>query len=108
MSNLAWSSASKVIFHVGDAPQHGERFHDMGPQCYSYYSGDPSGLHPEDLFKCMKQIGLRYFFGKVNNSTDKMFNVLQSLGGERDGQTSRHVQSKSSGNKGNGFYYSNY
>ena len=29
--NLAWSSANKVIFHVGDSPQHGPRFHNFGP-----------------------------------------------------------------------------
>eukprot|EP00092_Neocalanus_flemingeri_P012286 GFUD01013244.1.p1 GENE.GFUD01013244.1~~GFUD01013244.1.p1 ORF type:complete len:679 (-),score=176.64 GFUD01013244.1:244-2280(-) len=79
--NLAWSSASKVVFHVGDAPQHGEQFHDFGSNGDSYYSVEPSGLHVEDLFKNMKQIGLKYFFGKINNSTDKMFKVFQELGG---------------------------
>merc|ERR1712142_731679 len=29
----------------------------------------------------MKQIGIKYFFGKINNSTDKMFHVFQTLGG---------------------------
>ena len=29
----------------------------------------------------MKQIGLRYFFGKINSSTDKMFKVFQQIGG---------------------------
>ena len=80
--NLAWSSASKVVFHVGDAPQHGERFHDFGSNGDSYYSVEPRGLHVEDLFKNMKQIGLKYFFGKVNNSTDKMFKVFKELGGK--------------------------
>ena len=37
--NLAWSSASKVVFHIGDAPQHGERFHDMGPSGDTQFEG---------------------------------------------------------------------
>ena len=79
--NLAWSSASKVIFHIGDAPQHGERFHDFGAHADSYYEVEPRGLVPEDLFRSMKQIGITYFFGKVNDSTDKMFRAFQVLGG---------------------------
>lgn len=29
----------------------------------------------------MKLIGLKYFFGKINNTTDKMFKVFQDIGG---------------------------
>ena len=80
--NLAWSSASKVIFHVGDSPQHGPRFHDLGPGSDDHYGADPRGLVPEDLFRRMKQIGVRYVFGKVNRTTDKMFAELQKIGGK--------------------------
>ena len=80
--NLAWSSASKVIFHVGDSPQHGSRFHNFGPGGDSHYGADPRGLVAEDLFRSMKQIGVKYFFGKVNNSTDKMFAEFQKIGGK--------------------------
>ena len=80
--NLAWSSASKVIFHVGDSPQHGPRFHDLGPGGDNHYGADPRGLVAEDLFRNMKQIGVKYFFGKVNSSTDKMFAEFQKIGGK--------------------------
>ena len=80
--NLAWSSASKVIFHVGDSPQHGPRFHDLGPWVDCYYGADPRGLVPEDLFRRMKQIGVKYVFGKVNSTTDKMFTEFQKIGGK--------------------------
>ena len=79
--NLAWSSASKVIFHIGDSPQHGGRFHDLGPSGDSHYLAEPRGLVAEDLFRSMKQIGVKYFFGKVNRSTDKMFAEFQKIGG---------------------------
>ena len=81
-ANLGWSSASKVIFHVGDSPQHGQRFHDLGPHGDDHYGADPRGLVAEDLFRRMKQIGVKYFFGKVNNSTDKMFAEFQKIGGK--------------------------
>ena len=80
--NLAWSSASKVIFHVGDSPQHGPRFHDLGAGGDNHYGADPRGLVPEDLFRKMKQIGVRYVFGKVNSTTDKMFTEFQKIGGK--------------------------
>ena len=80
--NLAWSSASKVIFHVGDSPQHGGRFHDLGPGGDSHYLAEPRGLVAEDLFRSMKQIGVKYFFGKVNHTTDKMFAEFQKIGGK--------------------------
>ena len=79
--NLTWSSASKVIFHIGDAPQHGARFHDLGGD--SHPGPEPRGLVVEALFRTMSQIGVKYYFGKVNNSTDKMFDVFKSLG-DRD------------------------
>ena len=28
--NLGWSNPNKVLIHIGDAPQHGEEFHDFG------------------------------------------------------------------------------
>ena len=79
--NLAWSSASKIIFHVGDSPQHGPKFHDLGPWGDNHYGADPLGLVLEDLFSRMKQIGVRYFFGKVNRTKDKMFTEFQKIGG---------------------------
>ena len=82
--NMAWSpdSASKVIFHVGDSPQHGARFHDFGPNAdNSYYGADPRGVVPEDIFRRMKDLGVRYVFGRVNTGTDKMFAEFLRIGG---------------------------
>ena len=69
-----------MILHIGDAPQHGARFHDLGAGGDSHPGPEPRGLVVEALFRTMRQIGVKYYFGKVNNSTDKMFNVFKSLG----------------------------
>jgi len=29
---MDWGSRVRVIIHAGDAPQHGQAFHDFGPQ----------------------------------------------------------------------------
>ena len=57
------------------------KFHDLGPWGDNHYGADPLGLVPEDLFRRMKQIGVRYVFGKVNRTTDKMFTEFQKIGG---------------------------
>jgi hypothetical protein len=44
ISKLQWKSATRILFHVGDAPCHGTRFHDMGDD---HPAGDPLGLTPE-------------------------------------------------------------
>ena len=70
------------MIHVGDAPQHGPRFHDFGGGSDDFYGAEPRGLVAEDLFKQLKQIGIQYFFGKIRDSTDKMYGVFQSIGGK--------------------------
>jgi hypothetical protein len=80
--NLTWLHQNKIILHVGDAPQHGGRFHDWGPSYDDHYYVEPRGLKVEDLFDNLKQLKVQYFFGKINSSTDKMMKEFKKLGGE--------------------------
>jgi len=82
VAHLGWLSSSKLIIHIGDSPPHGHRFHNLSPHADHYFNGDPRGINVEDVFKIMKKMGLMYFFGKVNSSTDKMFNEFELIGGK--------------------------
>ena len=81
--NLTWSSRNKVIFHIADAPQHGFRFHNYSDSEDDYYGIEPRGLQVEDLLKSIKQMNIKYYFGKINDSTDKMINEFQRVGGAK-------------------------
>uniref|UniRef100_A0A914D067 VWFA domain-containing protein n=1 Tax=Acrobeloides nanus TaxID=290746 RepID=A0A914D067_9BILA len=73
MLNLSWSTenAFKVVFHIADAPCHGRDFHALG-DLDSNAAGDPNGRSHIDLFKQIRDKGVEYYFGKINNSTDLM------------------------------------
>ena len=79
--NLGWSSKNRILFHVADAPQHGERFHDLGKYCDDYFYVDPRGIQIENLIEDIKTLKLKYLFTKINRSTDKMIEEFNNVAG---------------------------
>ena len=78
--NLSWSSKSRCLIHIADAPAHGSRFHNGCGDRYKD-SGDPRGLQIEDLLGKVKRMGIDYTFGKINSSTDRMVDEFRKVGG---------------------------
>ena len=81
VTNLTWTCKNKVLIHVGDAPQHGPRFHDLGKKADRYYDKEPRGLKVENLLDKIKLLNVKYFFAKINSSTDKMVNEFNCAAG---------------------------
>ena len=79
---LNWNQPTRILFHIGDAPCHGRRFHNDALD--DYPSGDPRGLRIEDLLRKVKQLGLVYYFAKLNDSTDKMIKEFATVMGGSD------------------------
>ena len=79
--NLKWSSKNKVLIHVGDAPQHGPRFHDFGPTADKFFYKEPRGLKVENLLDEIKFLNIKYYFAKINGSTDKMVKEFNNVAG---------------------------
>ena len=79
--NLKWSSKNKVLIHVGDAPQHGPRFHDFGATEDDFFHEEPRGLNVEKIFDEIKSLNIKYFFTKINSSTDKMVKEFNNVAG---------------------------
>lgn len=73
---LDWQAATKLMFHIGDGPCHGTRFHSCGD---SYPGGDPNGLRAEALLPAIQQKGIVYKFGRINSSTDKMISEFNKI-----------------------------
>ena len=81
VTNLTWTCKNKVLIHVADAPQHGSRFHDLGKKADRYYDKEPRGLKVEILLDKIKLLNVKYFFAKINSSTDKMVNEFNRTAG---------------------------
>ena len=78
---LNWSSKNRVLFHVGDAPHHGQRFHNFSLVADNYYKSELRVIHLEDLLNKIKQMKIKYFFSKINESMDKMINEFKTVVG---------------------------
>ena len=53
------------------------RFHDLCPSRDNHFKVEPRGLNIEDLITKMKDLQLKYYFGRINKTTDKMINEFK-------------------------------
>lgn len=74
--HLAWpvSSDSRILFHIGDAPPHGEQFYTGGDDFPKGHPKDPS---LPTLFQQLKSKTIQYYFGRITSLTDKMLTVFE-------------------------------
>jgi hypothetical protein len=67
-----WSEADvKIVFHIADAPAHGEAFHSIHVSD-RYPRGDPHGLDPRDFVEKLSFLNVHYTFVRIHESTDTM------------------------------------
>ena len=64
VDRLDWQSAVRVLYHIGDAPCHGKRFHEGLRD--DYPDGDPNGLKPETILPSLVSKNILYFFGATH------------------------------------------
>jgi hypothetical protein len=77
---LDWQASNRVLYHIADNPAHGREFNDCCDyRGDAYPKGDPHGLQAIDILTSLRDQNVQYFFGKIQNTTDKMiarFNTL--------------------------------
>ena len=83
VGELNWSSNIKVLIHIADAPQHGQRFHNLGKMADNYFDIEPRGLKAEEIVCKIKEKKIKYFFVKINGSTDKMIKEFNAIAGKK-------------------------
>lgn len=67
-----WSNSDvRIVFHVADAPAHGNAFHDVTVSD-RFPRGDPNGLDPRDFVEKLSFLDVHYTFVKIHHSTDTM------------------------------------
>ena len=70
--NQEWSDADvKIVFHIADAPAHGEMFHTLHVSD-RYPRGDPHGLDPRDFVEKLSFLNVHYTFVRIHRCTDTM------------------------------------
>jgi len=79
-SELDWSSAIRVLFHVGDYPCRGYDYHNL-PQWELHPPGDPNGYKPEAFVQTLEAKKVKYCFGQLTHHTDKMIGVFNKYMG---------------------------
>lgn len=67
-----WSDSDvKIVFHIADAPAHGQMFHTLRVSD-RYPRGDPNGLDPRDFVEKLSFLNVHYTFVRIHDSTDTM------------------------------------
>jgi hypothetical protein len=56
---LQWTSATRIIYHIGDQPCHGPEFNA------DYRPGTPTGLDALTMLKALSGQDILYFFGQI-------------------------------------------
>ncbi|XP_028401291.1 alpha-protein kinase vwkA-like [Dendronephthya gigantea] len=75
--NLEWSSPTRILFHVTDAPCHGRQYHE--DVLDDFPNGDPRGLNAGDLLNVLEDKNIAYWFAKITDKTDKMIAEFRKL-----------------------------
>ena len=78
VTKLSWNKQTRMLFHIADSPCHGTRFHDPSVSDDDP-DGDRRGLQIEDLLSKLEGLKVIYWFAKLNNLTDLMVQVFQSI-----------------------------
>jgi hypothetical protein len=58
--------------HVGDAPSHGQRYHDLSARNDNYHAYDSDGNIGYSHIQELIQLKVKYYFGRLTPHTDKM------------------------------------
>jgi hypothetical protein len=77
-SSFEWQAATRLIYHIADAPCHGTKYHssNMGD---GNPNGDPHGLQAEDLIRDLILKKIQYNFGEMNSSTTQMIRIFNEI-----------------------------
>ena len=76
--NQDWTNADvKLVFHIADAPAHGETFHTLRVSD-RYPRGDPHGLDPRDFVEKLSFLDVHYTFVRIHESTDTMIELFHN------------------------------
>ena len=75
-----WKGKTRFAILVTDSPCHGKKYHDLkGDQEDNYPEGDREGRNIENFIKEFAQKEISLLCLKINDTTDKMFNIFEGV-----------------------------
>jgi hypothetical protein len=79
-----WEGKSRFAIIVTDSPCHGKKYYDETPETTEtnyddYPNGDKEGRNIEDYIEFFAKNDISIFCLKINNSTDKMFQIFGDI-----------------------------
>jgi hypothetical protein len=78
--NKKWSGNTRFAILVTDSPCHGNKYHNLsGDQEDNYPDGDREGRNIEDYIKFFSEEKISLYCLKINNTTDKMFDIFEKV-----------------------------
>ncbi|CAF0919329.1 unnamed protein product [Adineta steineri] len=78
IKDLTWDKPVRILIHIGDAPSHGERYHDMGKRNDSYFTHDTNGSIGYSMIQELIELQIKYYFGRLTSHTDKMIGQFRN------------------------------
>ena len=85
-----WSGNIKFAILVTDSPCHGTKYHDLGKDKDNYPEGDRDERNIEDMIKFFAKENISLYCLKIENKTDKMFNIFKKLYNENKDKNSKN------------------
>jgi hypothetical protein len=84
--NLKYFAKTCLIYLIADAPCHGRQYHDLRRDSYA---DQPLNILEEKMKKLASLKDKNVFFHalKINNSTDKMYRIMEESFGSKFNQT---------------------
>lgn len=76
--SLEWKSTVRYLYHIADSPCHGSRYHTPTVSD-DFPDGDSFRPPLETLMKGIVENCIQYSFAHINNTTDKMIEVFNSV-----------------------------
>ena len=89
VTELSWSSSTRLLVHFGDMPCHGAQYNGGVPDTYP--GGNPDGLVPVDLLKILCMNRIDYHFAKITSETNAMVEVFKGVYAQAHGAAAFEV-----------------
>ncbi|CAF1506990.1 unnamed protein product, partial [Didymodactylos carnosus] len=78
VTKLEWKQLVRIMIHVGDAPAHGRRYHDLSDQHVYYLANDNDGSIGYSYIQELIDLNVKYYFGRLTSTTDKMIEQFRN------------------------------
>ncbi|CAM4849858.1 unnamed protein product [Rotaria magnacalcarata] len=79
ITELEWKQSVRIMIHIGDAPAHGQRYHDLSDEHDDYFTNDSDGSIGYSYIQELIELNVKYFFGRLTLATDKMIEQFRNF-----------------------------